>query len=192
MDSHSKTWGVKLCNQSDLIWLGVSFVWQPGKTGLSPLSNTPCLTYPSYMEFPLKPLKIPFAEQRQEQSVFVQTYHISLPPTILASSLSHLRTLLKTPTFHIPRKAFPTKDLLWIKMAAVQRLLQRTIHIAAREASAVRLTFPSSVFFLSELSCLSQLSDKHDVEIAFSLVFSVFQMTPLDKLEIIIIHKCIC
>lgn len=76
-------------------------------------------------------------------------------------------------------------------MAAVQRRCQTTIQLSAGKVSAVRLTLSSSsVFFF--LNCHVSSSHQHDVKIAFSLVFSVFQMSPLGKLEVITIHKYIC
>lgn len=157
---------------TNLTWLGVSFVWQPGETGLTPPSGMPSVTYPSYTEFLWKPLKIPFAEQRQEQSVLVNpmlslspSNHPSkfLFPSQTSSGSSHILHSQEGSSYNgsLNQNGCGPKVVPNNNSAGCQERLSCTADLSS-----------FSVFFF--LSCHVSSSHQHDVKLALSLVFSVF------------------
>lgn len=126
---------------------------------------------PFIHRIPLKPLKIPVTEQRDEKDLFVFTWtYLSFQLSYLAPfSFSDLSSILSQ-----SKKAFPMIGLLLIKMAAVQRLCWRQVSQLPARCQPHHWPFVPPCFYFLTLMAIPLTWQMDEVGIAFILVFSQY------------------
>lgn len=166
------------CHNQDIVscatnfmWLGGSFVWQPGKTRADSFKQSPFPYIPFMHRIPFEATENPFPKTEMTTiRLFLCEPRLSLQLSQLVPfSLSDLFSKLPHSTFLgglFQRWVFSKSKWLQSKACTKEKFSQ-----LQQSLSSMTDLFFLHVFNIVYLSHLSQLGDKHEVGIAFIPVF---------------------